>query len=85
MKLILDQLGLRNLAGDTAELLELIEGEIDGAINKGDFLGMGEWLACKLDLAPDDDLEAIFTMIIRWMGISSGVQICANFRRRAYL
>jgi hypothetical protein len=45
MKTILDQFGLRDLSPDKAELLELIDGEVDTATNQGDFLGVGEWLA----------------------------------------
>ncbi len=68
MKTILDVLGLTEITEDPAEIIELIDHEIDQARNGGDFLGVGEWLASKLPYVDESQVEEVFTGVIASWG-----------------
>jgi hypothetical protein len=42
-----------------SELLELVNGEASGCIERGDILGAGEWLVSRLDCAGSEGIDAV--------------------------
>jgi hypothetical protein len=64
MQTILEIHGYQDLTDDQTELQELIEKEMSAALNNGDTLGCGEWLASKLQYVDEHQVEEIICRLI---------------------